>query len=162
MWETRVPSLGQEDPSEKKTATHDSIHAWKIPWTEEPGMLQSMGSQIVGHHWATSLHFINEKSWKTSRKDFLQLKRQRSSHSETRYSQDQYPQVNHPQMGGQLQLQRFSPGSEWSEPHVGIPRAEVLHWKDETPNVWLWRSLGVTCGTARELWGIETPLFKKF
>ena len=50
MWETRVPSLGREDPLEKKMATHDSIHAWKIPWTEEPGMLQSMGSQIVRHH----------------------------------------------------------------------------------------------------------------
>ena len=45
----RVRSLGQEDPLEKETATHSSIHAWKIPWTEEPGGLQSMGSQRVGH-----------------------------------------------------------------------------------------------------------------
>ena len=44
----RVRSLGQEDPLEKETATHSSIHAWKIPWTEEPGGLQSMGSQRVG------------------------------------------------------------------------------------------------------------------
>ena len=47
--ETRVPSLGQEDPLEKDMATHFSILAWRIPWTEEPGGLQSMGSQRVGH-----------------------------------------------------------------------------------------------------------------
>ena len=50
MRETRVRSLGQEDPLAKETATHSSIHAWKIPWTEEPGGLQSMGSQRVGHN----------------------------------------------------------------------------------------------------------------
>ena len=46
MW---VQSLGQEDPLEKDMATHSSIFAWRIPWTEEPGGLQSMGSQRVGH-----------------------------------------------------------------------------------------------------------------
>ena len=49
MWETWVRSLGWEDPLEKETATHSSIVAWKIPWTEEPGRLQTMGSQRVGH-----------------------------------------------------------------------------------------------------------------
>ena len=49
MWETRVRSLGLEDPLEKEMATHSSTRAWKIPWTEEPVMLQSMGSQRVGH-----------------------------------------------------------------------------------------------------------------
>ena len=44
MQETRVQSLGQEDPLEKRMASHSSILAWKIPWTEEPGRLQSMGS----------------------------------------------------------------------------------------------------------------------
>ena len=43
--ETRVQSLGQEDPLEEETTTHSSILAWEIPWTEEPGGLQSMGSQ---------------------------------------------------------------------------------------------------------------------
>ena len=43
------PDLGQEDPLEKEMATHSSILAWKIPWTEEPGRLQSTGSQRVGH-----------------------------------------------------------------------------------------------------------------
>ena len=47
--ETRVRSLRREDPLEKEMATHSRIHAWKIPWTEEPGGLQSMGSQRVGH-----------------------------------------------------------------------------------------------------------------
>ena len=55
MWETQVQSLGQEDLLEKEMATHSSILAWKIPWTEEPGGLQSMGLQRVGHDWATSL-----------------------------------------------------------------------------------------------------------
>ena len=55
MWETRVRSLGWEDPLEKEMATHSSTLAWRIPWTEEPGRLQSMGSQRVGHDWATSL-----------------------------------------------------------------------------------------------------------
>ena len=49
MWETRVPSLGGEEPLEKEMAIHSSTIAWKIPWTEEPGRLQSMGSQKVGH-----------------------------------------------------------------------------------------------------------------
>ena len=47
--ETRVQSLGWEDLLEKEMETHSSILAWKIPWTEEPGRLQSMGSQRVGH-----------------------------------------------------------------------------------------------------------------
>ena len=55
MRETWIRSLGQEDPLEKDMATHSSTLAWRIPWTEEPGRLQSMGSQRVGHDWATSL-----------------------------------------------------------------------------------------------------------
>ena len=49
MQETWVQSLGQEDPMEKEMATHSSILAWRIPWTEKPGGLQFMGSQRVGH-----------------------------------------------------------------------------------------------------------------
>ena len=55
--ETRVQSLGWEDPLEKEMAIHSSTIAWKIPWTEELGRLQSMGSQRVGHDCATSLRF---------------------------------------------------------------------------------------------------------
>ena len=49
MWETGVRSLGQEDALEKEMATHSSTLAWKIPWTEMPVRLQSVGSQRVGH-----------------------------------------------------------------------------------------------------------------
>ena len=49
MQETQVQFLGREDPLEKDMATHSSILAWEIPWTEEPGRIQSMGSQRVGH-----------------------------------------------------------------------------------------------------------------
>ena len=49
MKETGARCLGQEDPLEKEMATHSSILAWEIPWTEEPGSLQSMGSHTVGH-----------------------------------------------------------------------------------------------------------------
>ena len=49
MQETQVRSLGQEDPLEKEMAIHSSTIAWKIPWTEEPGRLQSIGSQRIGH-----------------------------------------------------------------------------------------------------------------
>ena len=48
-WETWVQSLGWEDPLEKEMATHSSTLAWKIPWTGEPGRLQSIGSQRVTH-----------------------------------------------------------------------------------------------------------------
>ena len=53
MWETQVQFLGQEDPLEKEMATHSSILAWEIPWTEESGGLQSVGLQRVGHNVAT-------------------------------------------------------------------------------------------------------------
>ena len=55
MQETRVQSLGREDLLEKGTATHSSILAWRIPWTEEPGGLQSTGLQRFGYNSATSL-----------------------------------------------------------------------------------------------------------
>ena len=54
LQETQVWSLGWEDPLEKDMVTHSSILAWKIPWTEEPGRLQSVGSQRVRHDWATN------------------------------------------------------------------------------------------------------------
>ena len=57
MREAWVQSLGREDLLEKEMATCSSILAWKIPWMEDPGRLQAMGSQRVRHHWATSLHF---------------------------------------------------------------------------------------------------------
>ena len=58
MRETRVHSLGWEDPLENEMAPHFSTLAWEIPWTEEPGRLQSMGLQRVGHDWPTSLSLL--------------------------------------------------------------------------------------------------------
>ena len=59
MWETWVRSLGGEDPLEKEMATYSNILAWRIPWTEKPSRLQSMGSQRVRHDWATSPYHLN-------------------------------------------------------------------------------------------------------
>ena len=58
-WWHRVPSLSQKNPLEKEMATHSSILAWRIPWTEEPGRLQSMGSQRVGRDWATERTLVS-------------------------------------------------------------------------------------------------------
>ena len=63
--EIGVRSLGQEDQLEMGIATHFSILAWRIPWTEEPGGLQSMGLQRVRHDWATNT-FIQYLSWEMS------------------------------------------------------------------------------------------------
>ena len=66
MQETHVQSLGREDPLEKEMATHSSLLAWKIAWTEEPGGLQSTGSQRVRHDWVTALAVVNiiyTKEW---------------------------------------------------------------------------------------------------
>ena len=63
MRETWVRSLGWEDPLEKEMATHSSTLAWKIPWTEETCRLQSMGSQRIGHDWATSLKVASTISY---------------------------------------------------------------------------------------------------
>ena len=65
MQETRIQSLDWEDPLEKGMATLSSILAWRIPWTEEPGRLQSMGFQRVGHKWATNTvcHTHRLPSW---------------------------------------------------------------------------------------------------
>ena len=56
--ETQVRSLGWEDPLEKEMATHSSILAWRIPWTEKPGRLQFTGSRRVGHDWVTSCSLL--------------------------------------------------------------------------------------------------------
>ena len=62
--ETRVWSLGREDPLVKEMATHSNTLAWKIPWMEEHGRLQSMGSQRVWHDWTTSLSLFTFMHWR--------------------------------------------------------------------------------------------------
>ena len=64
MQETQLQFLGQEHPLQKGMATHSSILAWRIPWTEEPGRLQSMGSQRVGHERLTPLLPVKLRMWK--------------------------------------------------------------------------------------------------
>ena len=62
--ETQVWSLGWEDPLEEGMATHSNILAWRIPWTEEPGGLQSMGFQRLGHDWAcTHARIVCTNRW---------------------------------------------------------------------------------------------------
>ena len=56
IWETRVWSLGWQDPLEKELTTHSSTLAWEIRWTGEPGRLESVGSQRVRHSWVTNTH----------------------------------------------------------------------------------------------------------
>ena len=57
--ETGVQSLGWEDPLEEGMATHSNVLSWRIPWTEEPGRLQSLGLQRVPHGWATNTHTVS-------------------------------------------------------------------------------------------------------
>ena len=66
MRETWVQSLGWEDPLEKGMAAHSIVLAWRIPWTEESGALQSMGSKRVGHHWASNAQTQIILSWPVS------------------------------------------------------------------------------------------------
>ena len=70
MWETRVWSLGQEDPLEKGMAAHSSILAWRIPWTEEPGGLKSMRSQRLRQDWTTNI-LLSRGQDRTDRKDTI-------------------------------------------------------------------------------------------
>ena len=63
MQETWIWSLGREDPLEKGMATHFSILAWRIPWTEKPDGLQSMGLERVGHDWVTNTHTHTHTHW---------------------------------------------------------------------------------------------------
>ena len=72
MQETCIQSLGQEDPLEKGMPTHSSILAWEMPRTEEPGGLQSMGSQRVGQYWLANIFF--------QRKNQNQKKKKKKQH----------------------------------------------------------------------------------
>ena len=67
MQETWAPSLGREDPLEEEMATNTSILAWTVPWTKEPGGLQSMGSQRVGYDWAINNILTEKMPWRYSK-----------------------------------------------------------------------------------------------
>ena len=80
MQETRVRSLGQEDPLEKEMATYPSILAWEIPWMEEPGGLLSMGSHRVGHDWSdlAAAAFPRLPPWLSGKESTCQCRRLQS------------------------------------------------------------------------------------
>ena len=63
MQKTWVRSPDQEDPLENGVATHSSVLAWEIPWTEKPGGLQAVGSPRIGHGWATNIIRVAKESW---------------------------------------------------------------------------------------------------
>ena len=69
VWETQVPSLGWKDPLEKGMITHSNILAWRIPWTKEPGGLQSMGLQRVGRDYESNTHIPTMEKLKWGRKE---------------------------------------------------------------------------------------------
>ena len=102
MQETRVLSLGREVPLEKGMATHSSILAWKIPWTEEPGELQSMTLQRVGYNWVTNtctFHFKvahseqgpREGLWSVSKSPGSRSKEERSWADSCRLKSPMFP-----------------------------------------------------------------------
>ena len=81
MQETEVQSMCWEDPLEEEMATHSNILAWRIPWTEEPGGLQSMGLQTVGHNWAsehTHTHTHTYTHMKEREESHIPLSRRRA------------------------------------------------------------------------------------
>ena len=81
--ETKVPSLGGEDPLEEGMATHSRILAWRVPWTEEPDGLQSMGSQRVGHDWTDWADIAHTKLYMCKRRPFTWLEKGDSLHMHT-------------------------------------------------------------------------------
>ena len=103
MQKTWVRSLGHEDPLEEDTATHSSILAWRIPWTEKPGRLQSVGSQRVGHDWATYTHTsdtkrqptLQEAKWLMTQGMGVRLIPQRHSSNSTDNTEQPIPQLRH-------------------------------------------------------------------
>ena len=108
---------------------------------------------------------INEKDWNLPKKIFYNYiykegtttRQEGRSHSTVKMG----TQVGNPQTGGELQLQRFSPRREGSEPHLRLPRPAVLGREDETPECLSLKARGLTFGSPRELWEIESPLLKE-
>ena len=75
MWETWVQYLGWEDPLEEEIATHYSIPSWRTPWTEEPGGLQFMGLQRIGHDLVTKHTIVGKNRRKKAKTNFCVMER---------------------------------------------------------------------------------------
>ena len=119
----RIWSLGQEDPLEEKMATHSSILAWKIPWTEEPGKLQSMESQRVSPDWAPSTQFL-VPGQRTKRPHFKPLL---ASGSRYQFSSVQF---NHSVVSNSL----WPHGPQHARPSYPSPTPRV--YPDSCPSSW--------------------------
>ena len=121
MRETWVQSLGQEDPLDKEMATHSSTLAWKIPWMEEPGRLESMESQRVGHDWATSLSLFTFH--------FHVLEKEMATHSSVLAWR--IPRTGEP--GGLLSMGLHRVGHDWSN----LAAAGIFHYTSMPPFIHL-------------------------
>ena len=127
MWETQVRSLGWEDPLEKEMAIHSRTIAWKIPWTEESVRLQPMGSQRVGHDWATSLSL-------SGREDARDRETDREGSWELRHTSDSPPETKIPKrvLLRSLELQQieknfYSNFFKYGHiPNFSVPSATIL------------------------------------
>ena len=119
----------REDPLEKEMATHSSIFAWKIPWTEEPGGLQSLGSQRVGHDWATNTHTHTHTDMKdlprTRRKAFMVIFPtncwQTVLHGKALYLRVSISRSGHHFLAAESHVGNFAPN--WSS----VPAITLLH-----------------------------------
>ena len=143
--EMQVGSLGQEDPLEEGIATHSSTLAWEIPWTEEPGGLQSMGSQRVGHNWATvqaHTHFLSSTHFPRGLHVLIQTSRQ-SKGRRIPWNSIQAPTKN---LQGTHKLQGYVYST--SMHHSPLGRKQLNHFPARSP----WMS-PKELGT--ELWSLD-------
>ena len=134
--ETQVPSLGWEDPLEKEMTTHPSILAWEIPWTEEPGGLQPMGSQRVGHsEWTTT-----SKSHRGLGRCYLQTALE-PNNSDRRTERCRLPSCVSCCQGGMERGLKVTMVSGQTTgnlvKHVGVPGAETLPLGFRKSSEWL-------------------------
>ena len=130
--EILVRSLGWEDPLEKEMVTHSSILTWKIPWTEEPGRLQSMGLQRVRHHWAHTYTFLSLTSCNSCRLVRLLCK--------SRYVWNEKKNNNKKQLSseqGRLNAHMYCHSPLYSK-GIATGKREALFWKLRSR----WRSEG--------------------
>ena len=118
MRETRVRPLSWENPLEKEMAIHSSTIAWKIPWTEDPGRLQSVGSQGVGHDWANSL------SLSLSYMAFTMLRSEKAMAPHSSTLAWKIPQMEEP---GRLQsMGSLRVGHNWA---TSLSLFTFMHWR---------------------------------
>ena len=124
MWETRVRSLGQEVPLEKEMAIHSSTLAWKIPWMEEPDWLHSMGSQRVGHDWATYVLWRKQQQnhWDATSMQWSNWAKGKAS------VKAEAPILWPPDAKHWLVRKDPSAGKDWRQEEKGMTEDEMVGW----------------------------------